>query len=82
MTYNTTFVFRWPFIQHDLALANEVVSSIPNSPGDWERIAKALSKAFTTSTGNTIELKGRGCRERVYRLCQKHDQEDKKALKR
>ena len=73
--------FRWPEVKHDIALAKEVASTRPSKPSDWERIAGALSSTFSNE-GKTIELKGRGCRERMDRLLEKYRVEDSKSLKR
>ncbi|KAK3732011.1 hypothetical protein QZH41_016892, partial [Actinostola sp. cb2023] len=79
-----TFVmapFRWPQMKQDLALAKEVASKKTTKPADWDEIANSLGKAFSAE-GKTVEMKGRGCRERMERLQEKHKNEDKKALKR
>jgi hypothetical protein len=73
--------FRWPALGNDLALAKEVAVRKPQTPNDWDEIARVLSEAFSTTDKN-IELKGRGCRERMDRLLEKHEQEDKKSLKK
>ena len=73
--------FRWPALGNDLALAKEVAVRKPQTPNDWDEIAHVLSEAFST-TEKKIELKGRGCRERMDRLLEKHEQEDKKSLKK
>ena len=73
--------FRWPSIQHDIALAKEVAASAPEKPADWDNLAARLSFAFSTDE-SIVELKGRGCRERMNRLLEKYKQEDAKALKR
>jgi predicted secreted protein len=76
--------FRWPELKHDVALANEVVQNAPEKPNEWEKIAETLSIIFTswTKLGQSIEIKGRGCRERMDRLLEKHKQDEAKALKR
>ena len=66
---------------HDVALAREVMSCRPNKPQEWEEIAEKLSTAFSTE-GKTVELKGRGCRERMDRLLDKYKSDDSKSLKR
>ena len=73
--------FRWPSIQNDLALAIEVASRKPETHQDWDEIASVLSEVFS-SDSNRIDLKGRGCRERLGRLIEKHKQDDKKSLKK
>ena len=73
--------FRWPETRHDISLAIEVSACNPVKPKDWDAIAERLSKAFSTDT-NKVQLKGRGCRERMERLVDKYKEEDAKALKR
>ena len=73
--------FRWPETRHDISLAIEVSASNPVKAKDWDAIAERLSKAFSTDT-NKVQLKGRGCRERMERLLDKYKDEDAKALKR
>ena len=71
--------FRWE-VNHDIALALEVVSKRPQKPADWINLAEALGKSF--STENPVQLKGRGCKERLDLLLKKYKDDDKKALKR
>jgi hypothetical protein len=73
--------FRWPALGNDLALAKEVAVRKPQTTNNWDEIALVLSKAFGT-TEKKIELKGCGCRKRMDRLLEKHEQEDKKSLKK
>lgn len=73
--------FRWPSIRHDLALAKEVASTAPEKPAEWDTLAAKLSEAFSTDA-KVVEVKGRGCRERIERLIDKYKKEDAKALKR
>ena len=73
--------FRWPGAWHDLALAKEVVCVRPSKPVEWDEVAAKLSQAFSTME-RPVELKGRGCRERLDRLLEKFKSEDAKALKR
>lgn len=73
--------FRWPSIRHDIALAKEVAASAPDKPAEWDNLAVRLAYAFTTEE-SVVELKGRGCRERMSRLLEKYKQDDAKALKR
>ena len=75
-----TKAFRWPDNKQDIALATEVAAFSPVKPKDWEAIAARLSKMFTTES-TQVELKGRGCRERLERLIDKFKAEDAKALK-
>lgn len=73
--------FRWPELKHDVLLAKEVAASRPSKPVDWEAIAGTLSVIFSTEE-KAIDLKGRGCRERMERLLEKFKSEDSKSLKR
>lgn len=73
--------FHWPEVRHDLALATEVANCFPERPQEWEDLAKQLGQAFSTET-KQVELKGRGCRERMDRLLDRYQSEDAKALKR
>lgn len=72
--------FRWD-CTHDLALATEVVTRRPNKPADWADLAEALNSAFSTEE-KPVQLKGRGCKDRLDLLLKKYKDEDKKALKR
>ena len=63
-------------MQNDLVLAKEVAARKPQTHHDWDEIALILSEAFST-TEKKIKLKGRGCRERMDRLLEKHAQDDK-----
>ena len=54
---------------------------MPEKSQEWEKIAKRLSEVFSTET-KQVELKGRGCRERMDRLLERYKTEDAKALKR
>ena len=73
--------FRWATLENDLALAKEVASRKPVKSNEWDSIAVLLSSLFST-INKKIELKGRGCRERMERLLENHQQEDKRALKK
>ena len=73
--------FRWPSLRNDLALAKEVAARKPKNPNEWDEIANVLSHTFST-TDKEVEIKGRGCRERMDRLLEKHQQDDKRALKK
>lgn len=73
--------FRWPETCHDLALAKEVAPYIPEKPQEWEDIAKRLSEAFSTEA-KQMELKGKGCRERMERILDRYKEENAKALRR
>ena len=48
---------------------------------EWNAIAATLSEAFSTPEMK-VEVKGRGCRERMERLIEKHKKKDSVALKR
>ena len=74
--------FRWPEVWHDLALAREVAAQRPKKPADWTEIAERLSCAFSASGRLKVDLKGRGCRERLDRLVGKFRSEESKSLKR
>ena len=58
-----------------------MATNYPVKPHDWEAIAGRLSTAFSTDL-TQVELKARGCRERMDRLLEKFKVEDAKALKR
>ena len=73
--------FRWPELWHDVALATEVAARRPTRPQDWDEIAQALSEAFSTQE-KPVQLKGRGCRERMDLLLKKYKDNDAKALKK
>ncbi|CAH3124425.1 unnamed protein product [Pocillopora meandrina] len=73
--------FRWPSLKNDIALAKEVASKKPQTHQEWDELATILSEVFS-SDSNRVELKGRGCRERLTRLIEKNEQDDKKSLKK
>ena len=73
--------FRWPETRHDVDLAKQLAAYRPSKPLDWEQIATTLSEKFSTED-KPVELKGRGCRERLERLISKYKTDDAKALKR
>ena len=54
---------------------------MPEKPQEWEDIAKRLSEAFSTEA-KQVELKGRGCRERMDRIPDRYKEENAKALKK
>ena len=68
--------FRWPKVEHDLALVKEYTESRPSKPDEWDEVAKRLSVVFQS------KVKGRGCREHLDLLIKKHKADEKKALKR
>ena len=69
--------FRWPSLKNDIALPKEVASRKPQT----HQLATILSEVFS-SDSNRVEQKGRGCRERLTRLIEKNEQDDKKSLKK
>ena len=73
--------FRWPDVENDIFLAREVVGHRPTKAADWEAIAGILNAAFSTPS-KVVQLKGRGCRERLERLLDKFRSEDTQSLKR
>ena len=73
--------FRWPSLKNDIALAKEVASRKPQTHQEWDELATILSEVFS-SDSNRVELKGRGCRERLTRLIEKNEHDDKKSLKK
>ena len=73
--------FRWPEVAHDISLAKEVASRRPAKSTDWEAIADLLSSMFATPS-RPVQLKGRGCKDRMDRLIQKFRAEDAQSLKR
>ena len=73
--------FRWPDIVNDVALATEVATHRPHRPADWDAIANTLSHAFSTAE-KPVQLKGRGCRERMELLLRKFKEDDANALKK
>lgn len=73
--------FRWPSIDKDIKLAVEVAANRPEKPAEWEAIASRLSMAFS-SEEKTVELKGRGCKDRMGLLLAKYKAEDARNLKR
>ena len=66
---------------HDVSLAREVAGRRPSRSSDWEAIADVLSSMFTTPI-RPVQLKGRGCKERMDRLLQKFRADDAQSLKR
>ena len=58
-------VFRWLEACYDIALAKNVICFRPTEPVDWDEIAAKLSEAFSAAKGKLVELKGRGCSERM-----------------
>ena len=72
--------FRWPESRHELASAKEVAQHMPEKPHELDDLAKRLSEAFSTKT-KQVELKGRGCREKMERILEKY-KSDTKTLQR
>ena len=64
-----------------LPLAKEVASRKPQTHQEWDELATILSEVFS-SDSNRVELKGRGCRERLTRLIEKNEKKKKKSLKK
>ena len=50
--------FPWPTTFHNLQLATEVAAARPNSPAEWDNVAQALGRAFSSEDKN-FELTGR-----------------------
>ena len=73
--------FGWSSMQNDLALAKEVASRKPQTHQEWDELATVLSEVFSSDV-NRVELKGCGWRERLARLIEKNEQDDKKSLKK
>jgi len=73
--------FRWPTVDNDIKLAIEVACNKPDKPSYWDEIAERLSAAFSNDD-KLVELKGRGCKDRIDRLLIKYKSEDTKSLKR
>ena len=73
--------FTWPNVSYDLLLCKKVLARRSWSPFEWESVAETLSEIFS-SEERAVNLKGRGCRERVDRLLIKYNEEDKKNLKK
>ncbi|KAK2555243.1 hypothetical protein P5673_023226 [Acropora cervicornis] len=67
--------------RHELAFAKEVAQDSPEKPDEWEAVANKLCKAFSTDS-YTVELKGRGCHEKMDWILTKYKEEDVKGLKR
>ena len=61
--------FRWPEPRHELALAKEEAQHNPEKPNEWEAVTRRLGKAFSLDSF-TVELKGRGCREKIDYITQ------------
>ena len=72
-------VSRWE-CDHNLALTTEVVARRPHKPADWNDLVKTLNTSFSTKE-KPVQLKGRGCRERMELLLKKYKDDDKKVLK-
>lgn len=72
---------RWPSLKNDIALAKEVASRKPQTHQEWDELATILREVFS-SDSNRVELKGYGCRERLTRLIEENEQDDKKSLKK
>ena len=53
----------------------------PEKPLQWLEIAEVLNLKFTTES-REVQLKGRGCKERLFLLIKKYNDEDVRSLKR
>ena len=74
--------FRWPKLEHDIALlCKEVIAFRPKRAEKWDTLALALSVIFSTED-NTVSLKGRACREHLDLLLKKFKADERAALKR
>ena len=58
--------FQWSDTDHNITLAKEVISCRPSKPLDRDSVASRLNAVFATEE-KPVELKGRGCRERLDR---------------
>ena len=72
--------FRWSLPQ-DIALCEEVRNTRPERLEQWQTIANLLNKAFSTEKFE-MDVRGRGCRERLNLLVRKYREEDRKSLRR
>ena len=72
--------FRWSLPQ-DIALCEEVRNTRPDRLEQWQTIADRLNKAFSTEEFE-MDVRGRGCRERLNLLVRKYREEDRKSLRR
>ena len=69
-----------PEVRHKLARAKEVAQHNPEKPDEWEAIARILGKAFSADS-YIVELKGRGCHEKMDQILTKYKEEDIEGLK-
>ena len=72
--------FRWE-LENDISLCVEVCKLRPDKTQQWQEVADSLNKLFSTSAKAT-QLKGRGCKERLFLLLKKYKEEDVRSLKR
>ena len=72
--------FRWS-LEQDIALCDEVCSTRPEKISEWEAIAECINDMFSTEE-TELDVRGRGCRERLQLLIKKYKKEDRKSLKR
>ena len=72
--------FRWSLSQ-DIALCEEVRKTRPEKSLQWQKIADRINDAFSTEE-NMVDVRGRGCKERLTLLVRKYKDEDRKSLKR
>ena len=73
--------FRWPKVEHDIALCKEIIAVRPKRPEEWESVASSLSVVFSTDE-IPVCLRGRACREHLDLLIKKFKADEKAALKR
>ena len=75
--------FRWPSLNCDIMLAIEVSANKPEKVSEWDAIADRLSAVFSQANdGKVVELKARGCKDRMERLLKKYEIDDSRSLKR
>ena len=72
--------FRWPELKMYIDLAREVAGNNSQKPAEWEALAARLSSAFSSVGKPGVELKGRGCRQRLDNLVEKYKAEDARSL--
>ena len=72
--------FRWPELKMYIDLAREVAGNNSQKPAEWEALAARLSAAFSSVGKPGVELKGKGCRERLDNLVEKYKAEDARSL--
>ena len=68
-------------VEEDTALCVEVCKVRPEKPIQWLDVADSLNKIFTFESQD-IQLKGGGCKEKLFLLTKKYKEDDRRALKR